>query len=104
MNATSLFNRRAFGILVLIAGFLLFFGVMTQCSWDGITTFYVAMFTLGLCGLPTTLIGLFISGSVCKLLRVPQATTYWIEVIVIAACFVLQWLYFTVRTQQSDDA
>ena len=104
MTATSLFNRRTFAILVLIAGFLLFFGVMTQCSWDGITTFYVAMFTLGLCGLPTTLIGLFISGSVCKLLRVPEPTIYWIEVIVIAACFVLQCLYLAGRTQPSDDA
>ncbi|MGA2138986.1 MAG: hypothetical protein ABSH14_09020 [Verrucomicrobiia bacterium] len=104
MNAARFFSRRVFGILVLIAGFLLFFGVMTQCSWDGITTFYVAMFTLGLCGLPTTLIGLFISGSVCKLLRVPEATTYWIEVIAIAACFVLQCLYIAGRTQPSDDA
>ena len=104
MNAASLFNRRAFAILVLTAGFSLFFAVMTQCAWEGITTFWVAAFTLGLCGLPTTLIGLFISGSVCKLLRVPEATTYWIEVIVIAACFILQWWYFAVRPQPSDDA
>ena len=103
MNVAGSFNRRALGILALVAGFSLFFMVMSQCSWDGITTFYVAMFTLGLCGLPTTLIGFFISGSVCKLLRVPEATTYWIEVIVIAVCFVLQWLYFAGRTQRSDD-
>jgi hypothetical protein len=104
MNAASFLNRRALGILVLVAGFLLFFGVMTQCAWDGITAFWVAAFTLGLCGLPATLIGLFISGSICKLLRVPEATTYWIEVIVIAGCFVLQWLYIAGRTQPSDDA
>ena len=103
MTATSLFNRRTFAILVLIAGFSLFFVVMTQCAWEGITAFWVAAFTIGLCGLPTTLIGLFISGSVCKLLRVPEAATYWIEVIVIAACFVLQWLYIAGRTQPGDD-
>jgi hypothetical protein len=102
MNVACLFSRRAVGILVLVAGFSLFFVVMTQCAWEGITAFWVAAFTLGLCGLPSTLLGFFISGSICKLLRVPEATTYWIEVVVIAVCFVLQWLYVFGRTQPSD--
>jgi hypothetical protein len=103
MNASSLLTRRVFSLFVLVAGFLLFFGVMTQFSWDGLTTFYITAFTLGLCGLPTTFAGVVIWVSACKLLRFPDTPIYWGGVIVIGACYVLHWLYIAFRTQQSDD-
>ena len=69
MDIFSLFKSRALSIVVLVAGFLLFFGVMTQFSWDGITTFYIAAFTLGLCGLPTTFAGVVIWVGGCRALH-----------------------------------
>jgi hypothetical protein len=88
---------------MIVTGFLLFFGVMTVCSWDGMTTFYVAMFTLGVCGLPSTLVGVVIWGYAGKLFHVPEATSYWVSVVVIAACFVGQWLYWAAKARQADD-
>jgi hypothetical protein len=103
MDISILFKSRALSIVVLVAGFLLFFGVMTQFSWDGITTFYIAAFTLGLCGLPTTFAGVVVWVGGCRALHFSDAVTYWGAVIVIAACFVLQWSYLAARAQRSVD-
>ena len=96
-------RNRALNIAVLVAGFLLFFGVMTQFSWDGMTTFYIAAFTLGLCGLPTTFAGVVVWVGAARALHISDSVTYWVGVIVIAVCFVLQWWYLIMAAQRSSD-
>jgi hypothetical protein len=103
MDISSLFKSRALSIVVLVAGFLLFFGVMTQFSWDGITTFYIAAFTLGLCGLPTTFAGVVVWAAAGKLLHLSDTATYWGGVVVMAVCFVLQWSFLAASAQRRGD-
>jgi hypothetical protein len=103
MDILRLFKSRVLSIVVLVAGFALFFGVMTQFSWDAITTCYIAAFTLGLCGLPTTFAGVVIWVAVGKLLHLSDATIYWGAVVVMAACFVSQWSYCAAKAGRSDD-
>jgi hypothetical protein len=95
-----LYNR-VLSVIVLIVGFLLFFGLMTLFAWDGITTGYVAFFTLGLLGLPTTLIGLSAWAVVGKALGVSEPTWYGVSAVVIALCFILQWTFIAVKSGQS---
>ena len=99
----SFLRNRILNIVVFVAVFLLFFGLMTQFSWDGITTFYIAAVTFGLCGLPTTFAGVSIWAGACKIFHFSEAVSYWGAAVVLVVCFTIQWSFLVACAGRRDD-